>query len=113
MYETISFVVYGILTFCVLVVLAHDVGISAINFIFDKDSYDTREKKWVWQLVGEDDPFLLMVYLVGVLVGGVFIAMVWPLSIVVGLVWGLMVLARKMVRAHKAMLDDHVKTLHN
>ncbi len=110
MYEIIGLGLYGCFIATILVIVVHDVGVNAIGYIFDTHSRETRKKRWVGRVSNSEDWFFL---LIGGSLFGAMLAFVWPATITVVLLYSLMVLARRIVRSSKKVMQDHVATLHN
>ncbi len=120
MYNVISYIIPAIWIGGILLILVHDIGVNAAGFVFDIDDYNTREKRWGYNILQNywspdcqpiDQEFWLFYGILGSMVS-IVAGFLWPITAPSLLVVGVMVLLRKMVRSSKKAMQKHVQELH-
>ena len=111
LYEKIAIVVYVICWIPYLVIVAHDAYIFVVGFIWDEEIGEFEEKTYGYKVTGGGWQWVSIAY--GgyhalTIIGGMGVAMFWPLSLIVSFIAGIMLILRANTRRLTAKIESRV-----
>ena len=111
LYAKIAIAVYVICWIPYLVIVAHDAYIFVVGFIWDEEIGEFEEKTYGYKVTGggwQWIPIAYGGYLALTIIGGMGVAMFWPLSLIVSFIAGIMLILSANTRRLTAKIESRV-----
>ena len=111
LYAKIAIAVYVICWIPYLVIVAHDAYIFFVGFIWDEEIGEFEEKTFGYKVTSGGWQWVSTAYGGGfaiTTIGGIGIAMFWPLSLIVAVIAGIMLILRTNTRRLAAKIESRI-----